>query len=153
MTVFIEVLGDREGSLEAAPYLLRFINGLWGVHQSKEIMCKIYVCVFFRKLGFHQLSQGVLGLREVMSTGVAGDFRRACHGGRLWPSQFIGTSAVPGLCYQLCRIPLSHDIVAAVPLFSLPFGRSLWYTSDPSLIFHFSGWQWKKSISGTDRTV
>lgn len=48
---------------------------------------------------------------------MAGDFCRGCHGVRLWSSQFIETSSVPSLCYQLWRIPLSHDIV---PLFSLP---------------------------------
>lgn len=60
-TFFTEVLGDREGSPEAAPSLLRFRDGLWGIHQPHEIMCKIYVCVFiFKKLGCHELSQGSL---------------------------------------------------------------------------------------------
>lgn len=43
-------------------------------------------------------------------------------GGKLWLNQFMGTSTVPSLCYhQLCRMPL----------FSLPFGRSLWSTLNP----------------------
>lgn len=64
-------------------------------------------------------------------------------GGKLWLSQFMGTSTVPSMCYhQLCRMPL----------FFFSFWEKLVVHLEP-LIFHFSGWQWKKSVSVTDRTL
>ena len=66
--------------------------------------------------------------------------------GGLWLSQFTRTSTGPSLCYQ-------HP---SFMVFWLQCVSSLWEKLEvhlESLIFHFSGWQWEKSISVADRTI